>query len=120
MLEIANLIIISGINLYLCSGFSGFEITYSNWGEIITVTLSSKSGTVLLSPTQMQFWRPKWDKLSIRKEIGFRNEIKLVGCVDVVNLALQSIQYFGYMIKPLFIIVSCFCSCLKALVLLPL
>ncbi|XP_057772111.1 protein GAMETE EXPRESSED 2 isoform X2 [Salvia miltiorrhiza] len=76
-------------------GFAGFEVTYSDLGETISVTLSSKSGTVQLSPTQMQFWRPDWDKLSVHKKVGLFDELKVIGCVDVVNSALQSIQYFG-------------------------
>ncbi|XP_042050502.1 protein GAMETE EXPRESSED 2-like isoform X1 [Salvia splendens] len=73
-------------------GFNGFEVTYSDLGENISVTLSSKSGTVQLSPTQVQFWRPNWDKLSVHKKV---DELKLIGCIDVVNSALQSIQYSG-------------------------
>ncbi|KAH6831907.1 hypothetical protein C2S53_012782 [Perilla frutescens var. hirtella] len=76
-------------------GFAGFEITYSDWDESISVTLSSKSGAVLLSPTQMQFWRQRWNQLSVQKEVGMADGLKFVGCVDEVNLALQSIQYFG-------------------------
>ncbi|XP_047948674.1 protein GAMETE EXPRESSED 2 [Salvia hispanica] len=73
-------------------GFNGFEVTYSDLGENISVTLSSKSGTVQLSPTQVQFWRPNWDKFSVHKKV---DELKLIGCIDVVNSALQSIQYSG-------------------------
>lgn len=80
----------------LCSGFAEFEITYSDLAENISVTLSSKSGTVLLSPTEMQFLQPKWNQLSVHREFGVGNELKLVGCLDVINFALQSIQYFGY------------------------
>ncbi|KAG8369910.1 hypothetical protein BUALT_Bualt14G0062500 [Buddleja alternifolia] len=76
-------------------GFSGFEIMYSDFAENITVTLSSQSGTLLLSPTQMQFYQPKWDEFSVEKGIGKANELTLVGSFDVVNSALQSIQYFG-------------------------
>ncbi|KAL1548471.1 protein GAMETE EXPRESSED 2 [Salvia divinorum] len=76
-------------------GFNGFEITYSDLGENISVTLSSKSGTVQLSPTQVQFWRSKWDKLSVHKKVGVFDELKLIGCIGVVNSAMQSIQYSG-------------------------
>ncbi|XP_012828126.1 PREDICTED: LOW QUALITY PROTEIN: protein GAMETE EXPRESSED 2 [Erythranthe guttata] len=58
------------------SGFTGFEIIYSDFDEIINVTLTSKSGNLSLSPMQMQFWQPKWDKLYVYKEA---NELKLVG-----------------------------------------
>ncbi|KAL2464204.1 Protein GAMETE EXPRESSED 2 [Forsythia ovata] len=76
-------------------GFSGFEIIYSDLEEIITVTLSSLSGEPLLSPMSMQFWQPRWNELSISKDIGMDKEITLVGSVDAINFALQSIQYFG-------------------------
>ncbi|XP_012857050.1 PREDICTED: protein GAMETE EXPRESSED 2-like [Erythranthe guttata] len=73
-------------------GFTGFEIIYSDFDEIINVTLTSKSGNLSLSPMQMQFWQPKWDKLYVYKEA---NELKLVGSLYAINFALQSIQYFG-------------------------
>ncbi|KAL7104906.1 hypothetical protein ACP275_07G011600 [Erythranthe tilingii] len=73
-------------------GFAGFEIIYSDFDEIINVTLTSKSGNLSLSPMQVQFWQPKWDKLYVYKEA---NELKLVGYLYAINFALQSIQYFG-------------------------
>ncbi|KAL0414762.1 UNVERIFIED_CONTAM: protein GAMETE EXPRESSED 2 [Sesamum radiatum] len=76
-------------------GFSGFEIVYSALAENITVTLSSLSGTVLLSPTQMQFWQPRRSELYVHKEAGTASELTLVGSLDAINFALQSIQYFG-------------------------
>ncbi|GFQ03406.1 protein gamete expressed 2 [Phtheirospermum japonicum] len=76
-------------------GFFGFEITYSDLDENISVTLSSKSGNVLLSPTPMQFWQPRWDQLSVHKGVEMPYEITLLGSLDAINFALQSIQYFG-------------------------
>ncbi|KAK4425879.1 protein GAMETE EXPRESSED 2 [Sesamum alatum] len=76
-------------------GFSGFEIVYSDLAENISVTLSSLSGTVLLSPTQMQFWQPRRSELYVHKEAGTAGELTLVGSLDAINFALQSIQYFG-------------------------
>ncbi|KAK6161087.1 hypothetical protein DH2020_004468 [Rehmannia glutinosa] len=76
-------------------GFSGFEITYSDLAENISVTLSSMYGTVLLCPTPMQFWQPRWDELSVHKGVEMPNELNLVGSLDAINLALQSIQYLG-------------------------
>ncbi|KAL8517477.1 hypothetical protein ACS0TY_015650 [Phlomoides rotata] len=58
-------------------GFAGFEIAYSDLTEDSSVTLSSNSGTVLLSPTQMQFWQRSWDRLSVQKGVGVANELKL-------------------------------------------
>lgn len=82
--------------MFLCSGFAGFEIAYSDLNEDSNVTLRSNSGTVLLSPTQMQFWQRSWDRLSVKKEVGVANELKLVGSLDAVNFALKFIHYFGY------------------------
>lgn len=79
----------------LCSGFLGFEIIYSDLEENITVTFSSLSGELLLSPMPMQFLHPRWNEFSISKDIGMDKKITLVGCVEVINFALQSIQYFG-------------------------
>ncbi|XP_022864989.1 protein GAMETE EXPRESSED 2 isoform X1 [Olea europaea var. sylvestris] len=76
-------------------GFLGFEIIYSDLEENITVTFSSLSGELLLSPMPMQFLHPRWNEFSISKDIGMDKEITLVGCVEVINFALQSIQYFG-------------------------
>lgn len=45
---------------------------------------------------QMQFWRRSWDRLSVQKEVGVGNELKLVGPLDAVNFALKYIHYFGY------------------------
>ncbi|KAL8546414.1 hypothetical protein ACS0TY_006225 [Phlomoides rotata] len=77
-------------------GFAGFEIAYSDLTKDSSVTLSSNSGTVLLSPTQMQFWQRSWDRLSVQKGVGVANELKLVGSLDAVNFALKYIHYFGY------------------------
>ncbi|KAL3648666.1 hypothetical protein CASFOL_005069 [Castilleja foliolosa] len=76
-------------------GFLGFEIIYSDLDENISVTLSSISGNVLLSPTQMQFWQPRWNELSVHKGVKLPYEITLFGSLDAINFALQSIQYFG-------------------------
>lgn len=84
------------ISLSLCSGFLGFEIRYSDMLENISVTLSARSGTVLLSSMMMQFWQPTWSGLAVRIGDGDQKELIIEGSVEVVNLALQSIQYLGY------------------------
>ncbi|KAK4477843.1 hypothetical protein RD792_017106 [Penstemon davidsonii] len=77
-------------------GFSGFQISYSDLVENITVKLSSQSGVVSLSPTPMQFWQQKWNEFCVKNEVvGNANELTLVGCLDVINFALQFIQFFG-------------------------
>lgn len=80
----------------ICSGFSGFMIRYSDMMENISVNLSAQSGTVYLSPMLMQFWEPIWNGLSVYKEDGGVNGLILQGSVEVINFALQSIQYYEY------------------------
>ncbi|KAM1923418.1 hypothetical protein ACFX15_021336 [Malus domestica] len=76
-------------------GFHGFEIRYSDAMENISVNLTAQSGTVFLSPMLMQFWEPVWTGLSVYTSDGDAKGLILVGCVEVINFALQSIQYFG-------------------------
>lgn len=63
--------------------------------ENISVKLSARSGTVLLSPMLMQFWSP-WSGFSIYRGDEEANGLVMEGTVEVVNFALKSIQYFGY------------------------
>lgn len=79
-----------------CSGFSGFEIRSSDPMENISVTLRADFGTLFLSPLLMQFWDPIWGKFLVKREDNEAKSLTLEGCVDVMNLALQSIQYLGY------------------------
>lgn len=76
-------------------GFPGFQIRYSDLKENISVTLKAKSGSVFLSPMLMEFWQPMWSGFSVNKGDGKNNDLILVGCVEVINSALQSIQYLG-------------------------
>ncbi|CAK9170054.1 unnamed protein product [Ilex paraguariensis] len=76
-------------------GFSGFEMIYSDFIENITVTLNARHGTVFLSPMLMQFWQPMWNELSIEKRDGKAKDLILVGRLEVINFALQSVQYLG-------------------------
>ncbi|PQQ00224.1 hypothetical protein Pyn_26568 [Prunus yedoensis var. nudiflora] len=76
-------------------GFPGFEIRYSDMMESISVNLSAQSGTVFLAPMLMQFWEPVWTGLSVYKEDGEVKGLILEGNVEVINFALQSIQYYG-------------------------
>ncbi|XP_010259486.1 PREDICTED: protein GAMETE EXPRESSED 2 isoform X2 [Nelumbo nucifera] len=76
-------------------GFPGFEIAYSDLMENISVTLSSQSGTIFLSPMLMQFQDLAWSGLSVNKGGKEGKGLTLVGVVEVINHALQSIQYLG-------------------------
>ncbi|KVH88614.1 Filamin/ABP280 repeat-like protein [Cynara cardunculus var. scolymus] len=76
-------------------GFPGFEITYSATLENISVMLSAQHGTVFLSPLPMQLWDPMWSELSVSKMEGRAEDLHLVGRLEVINFALQSLQYIG-------------------------
>ncbi|PIA61321.1 hypothetical protein AQUCO_00300691v1 [Aquilegia coerulea] len=76
-------------------GFPGIEIYYSDPTENISISLSAKSGTVFLSPILMQFWQPAWTALSVNRMEGEEKNLIVVGCVEVINSVLQSIQYLG-------------------------
>ncbi|KAF8392567.1 hypothetical protein HHK36_022912 [Tetracentron sinense] len=76
-------------------GFAGFKIRYSDLMESISVILSAQSGTVFLSPMLMQFWQQSSTGLSIDKGGEEAKDLILVGRVEVLNFALQSIQYLG-------------------------
>ncbi|XP_050214709.1 protein GAMETE EXPRESSED 2 isoform X5 [Mercurialis annua] len=77
------------------SGLSGFEVKYSEPMEKIAVTFRADSGTLFLSPMLVQFWHPIWEDFSVKKEDGDAKSLILQGSVEVINLAIQSIQYLG-------------------------
>ncbi|KAJ7955133.1 protein GAMETE EXPRESSED 2 [Quillaja saponaria] len=76
-------------------GFSGFEIRYSDPMENISVNVSAHSGTILLSPMVMQFWQPIWSGLFINAGNEASKDLILEGSAEVINFALQSVQYLG-------------------------
>ncbi|XP_037491519.1 protein GAMETE EXPRESSED 2 isoform X3 [Jatropha curcas] len=76
-------------------GFAGFEISYSDPLENISVTLSADSGTLFLYPMPVQFWQTTWGEFSVKEDDDGARSLIIEGCVDVINLALQSIQYLG-------------------------
>ncbi|XP_059280723.1 protein GAMETE EXPRESSED 2 isoform X1 [Lycium ferocissimum] len=76
-------------------GFSGLEIIYSDSTENISITFSAQSGIIFLSPLLMQFWQPTWSISSMSKEVGKTTELTLTGCLEEINFAIQSLQYFG-------------------------
>lgn len=90
-----------------CSGFTGFEITYSNPMENISVNLSAQSGIVLLSPMAMQFGQVMWSELTVDTGNETATSLIIEGSVEVINFALQSIQYLGYFLH--------ICYCLSSL-----
>ncbi|KAK2645593.1 hypothetical protein Ddye_020788 [Dipteronia dyeriana] len=76
-------------------GFHGIEIRYSDMTENISVAISARSGTVFLSTMPMHFWQPMWREISVRNGDKDAKDLIIEGSVDVINLALQSIQYIG-------------------------
>ncbi|CAI9089753.1 OLC1v1024385C1 [Oldenlandia corymbosa var. corymbosa] len=76
-------------------GFSGFELAYSDLTENITVILNAKHGTVFLSPLIMQFWQSPGCELIVSRENQDSGELSIHGCLEVINSALQAIQYSG-------------------------
>ncbi|CAM8993172.1 unnamed protein product [Rhodiola kirilowii] len=76
-------------------GFPGFEIKYSDQNENISVTLHANSGTILLSPMLMQFGQAMWTGLILNMGYGTATDLTLMGNVQAINIALQSVQYLG-------------------------
>ncbi|XP_021770837.1 protein GAMETE EXPRESSED 2-like [Chenopodium quinoa] len=76
-------------------GFHGVEIEYPDALENISVTLSANSGTISLASMMMQFWEPIWSEFLACRDGEEAKALTLSGHVDVINLALQSIQYLG-------------------------
>lgn len=78
------------------SGFSGLEISYSDLLENISVTVQALSGSVILSPMLMQFRLPSSGRLTLSNGGENGRLLILEGQIGVINPALQSIQYLGY------------------------
>ncbi|XP_052190913.1 protein GAMETE EXPRESSED 2 isoform X2 [Diospyros lotus] len=76
-------------------GFPGIEIIYSDLMENISVSLIACSGALFLSPMLMQVWQPIWSELSVSRGEGKAKDLILQGRLEVINFALQSIQYLG-------------------------
>ncbi|KNA05819.1 hypothetical protein SOVF_186820 [Spinacia oleracea] len=76
-------------------GFHGIEVIYPDSVENISVSLSAISGTISLSSMMMQFWEPIWSGFVVTKDGEEAKALTLSGYVDVINMALQSIQYLG-------------------------
>ncbi|XP_020523491.1 protein GAMETE EXPRESSED 2 isoform X2 [Amborella trichopoda] len=81
-------------------GFPGFEMRYSNSVENITVILSAESGSVILSSIPVQVWEPleysgSGSGLYVKNGGRPGEALILVGPVEMINSALQSIKYLG-------------------------
>ncbi|KAJ6808757.1 protein GAMETE EXPRESSED 2-like [Iris pallida] len=76
-------------------GFSGFEIMYSNLDENVSLTVGAQSGTVFLAPMTMQFCHLLETTLLVTKGGRSGKDLILSGHAEIVNSALQSIQYLG-------------------------
>jgi len=88
------------LNVYYYSGFSGLEISYSDKLENISVAVQALSGSVILSPMLMQFRLPGSGRLSVRNGGEDGRVLILEGQIGVINPALHSIQYLGYICYP--------------------
>ncbi|KAF3794261.1 GAMETE EXPRESSED 2 protein [Nymphaea thermarum] len=80
-------------------GYSGFEIKYSNIMENISITLSTQFGSILFSSSSLQSWQTDFSsyqvEVSTLRRERLMEEVLLVGPLEVINSALQSIQYLG-------------------------
>ncbi|XP_038983820.1 protein GAMETE EXPRESSED 2 isoform X2 [Phoenix dactylifera] len=76
-------------------GFPGFEIMYSDMKENISVTIRAQFGTVFLAPMPMQLHQPLENILSVCKGGRAGKDLILAGHVEILNYALQLIQYLG-------------------------
>ncbi|ONK69698.1 uncharacterized protein A4U43_C05F25800 [Asparagus officinalis] len=76
-------------------GFTGLEIMYSDFWENVSLTIRAQSGTAFLAPMQMQF-RHQFESLpSVSRGGKLQKDLILFGRVEMINYALQSIQYLG-------------------------
>ncbi|XP_052620731.1 protein GAMETE EXPRESSED 2 isoform X1 [Lactuca sativa] len=76
-------------------GYSGFEITYSDSTENISIMFTAQHGSVFLSPLQMQLWDPMWKEISVTKREGTSKELIIRGRLEVINFAIKSLKYIG-------------------------
>ncbi|XP_020592213.1 protein GAMETE EXPRESSED 2-like isoform X2 [Phalaenopsis equestris] len=76
-------------------GFPGFEIRYSDKMENISLTISAKFGSVYLAPSQIGIFEPVGGMLSVRRGGRAGKDLVLTGPIEVVNSALQLIQYLS-------------------------
>ncbi|XP_020090197.1 protein GAMETE EXPRESSED 2 isoform X6 [Ananas comosus] len=77
------------------SGFSGFEVFYSDAAENISVTISARFGTMYLAPMSIYLVQPLGSMLAVNRGGRAGKELTLVGQVETINAALESVQYIG-------------------------
>ncbi|KAJ4826072.1 hypothetical protein Tsubulata_041704 [Turnera subulata] len=79
---------------------------YADQMENISVTLSAKSGTVLLAPMLMQFWRPIWGEFSVECDNETKDLI-LEGNNDVdIPISVEPVNDPPFIDVPKFIILK--------------
>ncbi|GJY30420.1 protein gamete expressed 2 isoform X1 [Tanacetum coccineum] len=78
-------------------GFPSFMLAYSNSQQNISVKVSAKHGKIFLSPLLMRFWDPvpMWNELSVSIVEENPRYMHLVGTLEIINFAIQSLQYIG-------------------------
>ncbi|CAH1453869.1 unnamed protein product [Lactuca virosa] len=76
-------------------GYSGFEITYSDSTENISIMFTAQHGSFFLSPLLMQLWDPMWNEISVTKMEGRSKELIIRGRLEVINFAIKSLKYIG-------------------------
>nr|GEZ17653.1 hypothetical protein [Tanacetum cinerariifolium] len=78
-------------------GFPSFMLAYSNSQQNISVKVSAKHGKIFLSPLLMRFWDPvpMWNELSVSIVEENPRYMHLVGTLETINFAIQSLQYIG-------------------------
>lgn len=69
---------------------------YSDMKENISVTIRAQFGRVFLSPMPMQLHQPLENILSVSRDGRAGKDLILAGHVEILNYALQLIQYLGY------------------------
>ncbi|XP_073117984.1 protein GAMETE EXPRESSED 2 isoform X2 [Elaeis guineensis] len=76
-------------------GFPGFEIVYSDMKENISVTIRAQFGRVFLAPMPMQLHQSLENIFSVNRGGRAGKDLILAGHVEILNYALQLIQYLG-------------------------
>ncbi|CAL5413093.1 unnamed protein product [Camellia sinensis] len=78
-------------------GFDATENDYFAGGNARIVEFSKfvSFPSQLQATEDIQFWQPMWSELSVRKGDGKATDLILEGRLEMINFALQSIQYLG-------------------------
>lgn len=76
-------------------GFPGFEIIYSDNIEHLSLSLSARSGSIYLAPIRIDISEPFDGMHSIRRGARAGKDLIVEGPIEVINSALQLIQYLS-------------------------